>query len=261
MKNFIKFVIVIFVIIAIIYLGYTFIFTNKRASQTAESAQNSPFSISKITVYTSAHGINKNANFQQNNWVLDIWQYSDIAVFIDNGESTLSPENTVKALSLTDISISAPKLGTSNLYYLDTLTFGTPTISENYKLADYLEFTALNDSNENSWAKYNTPIFFTDCSNPITLKYVNNPVKENFEIQANEPVFFDGRLLKMAEIPLDDLAATIHFTVNLKSNDDKKFECKIALPISLENETSSIYDGSVLIENEYEDLSFEKVAE
>ena len=108
---------------------------------------------------------------------------------------TLTSSNTVKKLSLENISLSAPILGTPSLYYLDSLNFGTANFNGTYKLDDFLEFTVLNDENNNNNIQSNTPVFFTDCSNPITLKYVNPSIKENYTVTSNEPIFFDGRLL------------------------------------------------------------------
>lgn len=264
MRNFIKSLLIILLFVLMIYLFYHFVFVkfqNKHSLEKSslkinESSQNSPFSISKIVMYSSGYGENKNTSFQQSSWILDIFQYSDIAIYIEPAGNELHSSNTVKKLWLEEISVSHPKLGSASLYYLDSLNFGTPNIDENYELADSIEFTVLNDTNETSDIQYNTPIFFTDCSNPITLKYVNQKIKENYTITSNEPVFFNGKLLKMAGVALEDLKANIDFTIHLQSNDKQEFSYHLSLPICLENENVSILDGSVLVENEYENYKF-----
>lgn len=195
-----------------------------------------------MILYSSAFGENKNTTFQQTSWILNIFQYSDIAIYLENNGDTLDSFNTVKKLYLENMTVETPKIGSPNLYYLDSLNFGTPTINENYKIADSLEFTVLNDANKEDNIQYNTPVFFTDCSNPITLKYVNQALKENFEITSNEPVFFNGKLLKMANISLPDLETRIGFRIHVVNHENQDFYYDLSLPITLENEKNSVFE-------------------
>ena len=264
MKKYIKILLIIFLLILFIYLFYNFIllkFVNKHnleknSINISENYKSSPFSISKILIYSSGYGENQNTTFSQNSWILNILQYSDIAIYINNSGDELSSENSIKKLSITDINVPSAKLGINNLYYLDSLNFGTPNIDANYKINDSLEFTVLNDSNEEETIQYNTPIFFTDCSNPITLKYVNKSIKEKYNLNSNQPVFFDGKLLKMANINLKDLETNISFKINITSNSNKSYTYNLSIPIKLETETDSIYNGSILTQNEYDNMKF-----
>lgn len=264
MKNFTKIFLVIALAILLIFLSNRFIFSRffnktnleKESIEFTENYKNCPFEISKIILYSTAYAQNKNTTFQKSCWILDIFQYTDIAIYINNGNDEITEENSVKKLILENISITQPVIGYSKLYYLDTLNFGTENLNENYAIDNSLEFTIINDENKENWVQYNTPVFFTDCSNPITLKYVNQPVLKNYEIQSTEPVFFDGRVLKMANIDLYKLQTKINFTINLKSNSNKSYSYNLSIPINLENENSSIYNGNILIENKYENLKF-----
>lgn len=264
MKNIVKSLLIILLLIFSILLFYHFIgnkFRNKHNFEKSnvafsQNTQNSPFSISKVVMYSSAYGENKNTTFQQNCWILDILQYTDIAIYIDRTSAELNANNSIKKLSLQNLKISGPKIGSGDLYYLDSLNFGTPTKNETYKLTNSLEFSVLNDANKDNWAQYNTPIFFTDCSNPITLKYVNPAVKQNYPISSNEPIFWDGRLLQLANISLGDLTAIVEFTIVIENNQSQKFMYPFILSICLENESSSIYNGHILFEKEYENAPF-----
>lgn len=264
MKNLMKKILIVLLLILFIFLLYHFIlakFLNKYSLEKefinfSESIQNSPFSVSKAIMYSSAYGENQNTTFQKSNWILNILQYTDIAIYLEHSGKSLNSANTIKKLSLENIQISPPMLGMPSLYYLDSLNFGTATFHENYKLDNSIEFTVLNDENENNEIQSNTPVFFTDCSNPITLKYVNQSVKENYIVTSNEPVFFDGRLLKMANIPLSNLEANISFDIHLESNNSIDYFYHFSLPIYLENNNSSIYDGSIMIEKSFENYKF-----
>ncbi len=266
MKNFIKILFCVLLVFLIFFLFYHFIwlkYLNKYRFEKSsialhENSENSPFSISKVIVYSSGYGQNKNTTFQQSSWILDIWQYSDIAIYLKNSGEELNSFNTVKKLFLENIHFSSPKIGLPNLYYLDSLNFGTQSVNENYKIADSLDFTVLNDTNEEGSIQYNTPVFFTDCSNPITLKYVNRPVKENYTITSNEPVLFNGNLLKMANIDLKDLEITIGFRIHVVNHENEDYFYDFSLPISLESEEHSIYEGSILFKRDFENLKFMK---
>ena len=253
----IKLILTIFLMLLIIAF---LLFNNakNKKNSTDNLAENAPFSISKIKIYSSAYGENQTTSFQQNSWILNLLQYSDIAIYIGNGEDDLNQANTAKTLSIDNIKISNPKTGNSKLYYLDTLNFGTPTISEKYQLENNFEFTVLNDKNEESTILSNTPVFFADCSNPITLKYVNDSVKKNFNLSSTEPVVFNGTLLKLANIELKNLSATIDFSLNIKNYKNETYTCNLSIPISLANETSTIYDGSILDEIDCSKFKFTK---
>lgn len=265
MKNLLKNLLIISLSFLLIFLLYHLFtrFWNKHSLEQesikfSESLQNSPFSVSKIIMYSSAYGENQNTTFQKSNWILNILQYTDIAIYLEHSGKNLTSANTLKTLLLENIQISSPTLGNPSLYYLDSLNFGTATFHENYKLDNTTEFTVLNDENKNNEIQSNTPVFFTDCSNPITLKYVNQAVKENYIVTSNEPVFFDGRLLNMANIALTHLEANISFDIHIESNDNIDYFYHFSSPILLENGESSIYDGSILVEKSFENEKFRK---
>lgn len=114
MKNRIKILFLIFLLILLIGLLNHFIFqkwlSKIRFENDDISLQNSPFSIEKIILYSSSYGENQNTTFQQSNWILNILQYTDIAIYLEHTGETLNASNTVKKLSLENITLSTPKL-------------------------------------------------------------------------------------------------------------------------------------------------------
>lgn len=257
MKKFLKILFTAILFILCIYLFYYFVLVPFKAPQNStKNPENSPFSLAKIVVYSSAYGENQDTTFEQNKWILDIFQYSDIALYIDNGNAELNSENTIKKLWIENIKISNPSLGSPCLYYLNSLNFGTANFNAQDKMEESLEFTVLNDENLEDNLQYNTPIFFTDCSNPITLKYVNHSVKNGFEITSNEPLSFNGKLLQTAGISLENLSAKLQLTIHIINHNNEDFYYDLSLPIPLETETQSILEGSVLIESSYKNKKF-----
>lgn len=63
----------------------------------------------------------------------------------------------------------------------------------------------------------------------------------------------------MANIALSDLETNLDFSIHLVSNDDKHYFYQLTLPICLENQDNSIYDGNILIENNYENNKFSEI--
>ena len=186
-------------------------------------------------------GENKNTNFQKSNWILDVYQYTDIALYVDCSEA------------IQNLNISNFNSKTGNLYYLDANKFGTGDISKNYEITNTFDFSVLNDSNKDNSINYNTPVFFADGSNPITLKFVNI-IKKNFTIENNEKLKFDGSLLKRTNIKLEDLSTKISFDLNIKNYNNEEYTTKINLNIPIKNIDSTIFDGSILQEKNNQNI-------
>ena len=61
---------------------------------------------------------------------------------------------------------------------------------------------------------------------------------------------YDGSLLKNNNILLNSISCSISFDIYITNNLDEEFKCPIYLDIPLENESNSIYDGSItLVDN------------
>ena len=109
------------------------------ASKCMQSVYNfessSPFSINKIVYFSSANcnsKINSNSSFT----ISDLYQYTDIAIFINNNaDGNFTAENTLKNVTLSDINFSlAPSIGTPNLYFKNINDFASNKYDENNKI-------------------------------------------------------------------------------------------------------------------------------
>lgn len=244
---------VVFILLALdIYLFSNYIYAQLKNKHTLENYEvskyseiaNSEFKINKIILFSSASAINQNTNFQKNNWVLDIFEYTDIAIYFSKPD-TLTSKNAIKNLS-----ISNAKFNTSNnkfspaLYYLDARNFGTDAILSDYKIEDTLEFTVLNFDNKDNSIMYNTPIFFSDLSNPITLKFTNTLLK-NYSIENNQKLIFDGTLLSKTPLKLHNLKASLSFDINITNYNNEIYSANLNIDIPLENNEKNIYDGEI----------------
>ena len=105
-----------------------------------------------------------------------------------------------------------------------------------------IKFNIVYTNEENEKADYNKPTFYTDCSNPITLEYLNNDIATNYKMDENKSVSFDGSILKDAGISTENLACKVKFKINIINNEDEKYSCWINFDIPLDD----IYEGTTM---------------
>lgn len=199
------------------------------------------FTIDKIVCFsscTSDSTINSNNSTTINN----LSQYTDIAIFINSSVNSFSMQNTLKSVSIKDISFNVlPSSGTPNLYYKSLTSFATPNIVEDNLLDSELNFKVSAEDEIN----FDEPILFNNCANPITLSYRNSDIISNYTItNTDNSITYDGSLLKKCNVLLNNLNCSISFTVYIENNLGEQFRCPVYLDIPLESSTSSIYDGS-----------------
>lgn len=95
--------------------------------------------------------------------------------------------------------------------------------------------------------EYNEPFVYNNLSSPITLTYVNKDVKTNYQIKNSQTsIFYDGRLLKTANVGLTELACEITFKLTINTINNEEYQCKIHISIPLKTENATILDGSIL---------------
>lgn len=224
----------------------------KNNNEIYEENKTAMFNVSKIQYYSDVNAVSNRTTYQNPEWNLNVYQYTDIALYIERLDD-FSSENYIKSLNISDIKISDSKKGTQKLYYLNPLAYGNGDIlninSEN-EIKGILEYNIMNYENEDNDVKYSIPIFFEDCSNPITLRYVNNDILSNYVIGADEQISFNGSLLKRANILLEDIKADISLKINIITQNNETHSVDINIEIPLESTNKQIYDGPINIQKE-----------
>lgn len=114
--------------------------------------------------------------------------------------------------------------------------------NENIQGNDKIEFNIVYTNEENEKANYDEPTFYTDCSNPITLEYLNNNIVSHYKMDENKSVAFDGSILKEAGIETKSLNCKVKFKINIVNNNDEKYSCWINFAIPLDD----IYEGTTM---------------
>lgn len=254
-KKYIFYVVLTLLILLLFFLSFLSIksFTqNLKSTKAMENALNvdltSPFSVNKIVYFSSANAkseINANSSFTIN----DLYQYTDIAIFIKNNvnDGNYNAKNTLKSVSLSNISFSLqPSIGTPNLYFKNINDFANNSFDESKKIENNLDFEVSSEDE----IDYSKPILYNNCANPITLCYVNSGLKSNYTLTDNmSHISYDGTLLKRCGITLNSIACKLSFVINITNNLDEVYSCPFILNIPLSTESSTVYDGSLVVNN------------
>ena len=260
MKNFkfkiknvkLAFALLIILAIVVLLLFYHFVLAyvfsrNNFANQMIELSdenETSVFNIQKVLLYSDANAIDNSEDHSLKN--MSICQFTDLSIYLDNSSSNteLSSENTVKELYIDNINMTSKSdVGTKILNYKNPMNFGK---YKNIKELDNgrIDFKVINTNQENESQNYSEPTFYTDCSNPITLGYLNKDIVTNYSVSdASKSISFNGKVLKEANVSLDDINYTLNFTIHIVNNLNQKFAYNMKLDVNLNDDNGGIYNG------------------
>ena len=202
------------------------------------------FEINKITFFSSCDAKNKSAS-STNFTIENLYQYTDIALFITSPNEEKTLKNTLKSAYIDNIEYTKiPTLGTPNLYYKNIYNFAKSDIVDNNLINDRLDFNITSEDEAN----LDTPTLYNNLANPIVLSYVNSNIKTDYTLtDISTPITYDGTLLKKCEVLLNSISSSLSFDIHITNNLDEEFKCSVYLDIPLESEEESIYDGSVTL--------------
>ena len=244
------FTICILILCVLSFLYYDLIFRTSYAKdefsnqveKIAEQNENPIFKIQKILIYSSANAIDKSENESLQD--LSILQYSDIAINLDNTSTVydLTNENTIKELYIDNISITTGSdKGHQYVNYKSALDFAK--YQEIKELNDdKIEYNIVSTNTENSNTDYETPTFYADCSNPITLEYMNEDIITNYAASSDSnTISFNGKVLQEAGINLADINYTLNLTIHIINNLNEEFICPLRLSVNLDADDGGIY--------------------
>lgn len=200
--------------------------------------ENPTFSIEKIYLCSSANAIDNTS--EQKLDKLGLYQYTDIAVYLNNyKDNGLTEKNTLKGLYIDDIDIDLDyNIGKPSLVYTNLLKMGSReelsrmiAVAKNVQ-KEKIDFNILSTNKENEVADYEEPTFYADCSNPISLKYINE-ISAEYTVEKNTSATFDGSILEKAGIKPEDINARISFRINLVNNKDEYYSNYVSFQIPL----------------------------
>lgn len=213
----------------------------------ASKNQNTIFKINKITFFSSCDAKNKTAS-NSNFTIEDLYQYTDIALFITSTSEEKTLENTLKKVSINNIKFtSSPTLGEPKLYYKNINNFAKSEISEENLINENLDFNIASEDEVN----LDKPTLYNNLANPIVLSYINHNIKTDYTItDTSTPMTYDGSLLKRCNILLNNIACSFSFDVYVTNNLSQEFKCTIYIDIPLDLDNQSIYNGNITLKKD-----------
>lgn len=253
-KKLILFTITIFLFLVIFFLIYLLgnryiLKTNfeKSILTFASRNQDTIFRINKILFFSSCDAKNKNVS-NTNFTIENLYQYTDIALFLTNNVSENNEENTLKNLWIENIKYcKLPSAGEPNLYFKSINNFSKSNLSDENIINDKLNFNITSNDNEN----LDTPILYNNLANPITLSYVNQNIKTDYTItDTSSPITYDGSLLKRCNVITDTISCNLSFDIHIINNLNQSFKCTVYINIPLENEKQNILDGNLKLKQD-----------
>lgn len=236
--------------------------SNSSAKSLFEFSKNNQeeiFSVDRITYFSSCSAkieTNPNSTFK----VSDLYQYTDIAIFLENTHSNnsdntsnsiatenLTSKNTLKSVTISDIKYElSPSIGTPSLYYKNLNDFASSKFEKENIIENTLNF---NTTSENE-IDYSSPILYNNCANPITLCYVNSNIKDEYTLNNDiTDLSLNGSLLKKCGITLNSISCKLSFIITITNNLDEVYACPFILNMPLSTENSTIYDGSLTLKD------------
>ena len=250
------------VILALVYIDGKFILKKswgrhqfvKQMTNIVEANKDPVFKVSKILKYSGADTEDKTSD--QTLQDLSIHQYSDMAFYIDNLSNELTEKNTVRELYLDNFKIDVGyEKGIHTLYYKNPKEISKFRRNGENEIKDRLDYEIVYTNEENKNSNYDKPIFFTDCSNPITIEFVNEDIVTNYQVtKENGMVSFDGRIFNNLDLDLEKLSPKISFTIHLKNNLNESFVCNVSANMKLQTEEGSVKNGYII--EKIEDIDY-----
>lgn len=205
------------------------------------------FKVNKIVLFSNCDAKNKTAS-STNFTIENLYQYTDIAIFIDSPAQEKTLENTLKSVSIKNINFSTPpSLGEPKLYFKGLSSFAKSDLVEENLIKDSLDFTITSEDETN----LDTPVLYNNLANPLTISYVNTNIKSDYTItDTSVPITYDGSLLKRCNVSLEDIKCNFSFDIYITNNLDQEFKTTVFIDIPLETDEKSIYDGSIQLEKD-----------
>lgn len=243
-KDKINKVIAIFIIVIAFGVTLTLMLKYKIEGET-----NMPFVLSKIFIISSADITNKEDNPENKKWNFFINQYNDFYIEIKKNENYKKDEY-IKSVSIENIEISSSGNDSKNVYVFmpNSSNEGNLfTYDENYKVKDSLTYTGSAINNARN-------LQIGNQGGNLSFRVVNSKIAE-YVSDDNDEISYNGTLLKLAKINVEDIKFNISFDIVIKTiNNQYRGNYSVELPID-KVETDGV---SSLTKTEFNDIIFKR---
>lgn len=216
---------VILVIVVIIIMKYD-----------VEGEKNMPFKLSKITIISTAEGIEDSQNENNAKWKLNILQNNDLYFTISKNEN-YNKEDIIESIKIENIKIeSAPKIGEIKAYMPNSSDGRIYQYKDEYVITDKLEYTGSNTNNAKT-------LEIGNQGGNILISFVNNGIG-TYESNDDDIIKHDGSLINKLGKEKDDLNFSVSFDLVIKvKNKSYRSNINLNLPCGdIMQEGTSTYE-------------------
>ena len=89
------------------------------------------------------------------------------------------------------------------------------------------------------------------------MSYVNENIKTDYTLtDTSSPLTYDGSLLKRCGILLNEISSSLSFDIYITNNLNEEFKTTVYIDIPLESDTESIYNGSVTLKKDINNIFY-----
>ncbi len=203
---------VILVIVVIIIMKYN-----------VEGEKNMPFKLSKITIISTAEGIEDSRNENNAKWKLNILQNNDLYFTISKNEN-YDKEDIIESVKIENIKIeNAPKVGEIKAYMPNSSDGRIYQYKDEYIITDKLEYIGSNTNNEKT-------LEIGNQGGNILMSFVNNGIGV-YESNDDDTIKHDGSLIKKLGKEKEDFDFSVSFDIVIKvKNKSYRSNINLSLP-------------------------------
>lgn len=203
---------VILVIVVIIIMKYD-----------VEGERNMPFKLSKITIISTAEGIEDSQNENNAKWKLNILQNNDLYFTISKNEK-YNKEDIIESIRIENIKIeSAPKIGEIKAYMPNSSDGRIYQYKDEYVITDKLEYIGSNTNNAKT-------LEIGNQGGNILISFVNDGIG-TYESNDDDIIKHDGSLINKLGKEKEDLNFSVSFDLVIKvKNKSYRSNINLSLP-------------------------------
>jgi len=188
--------------------------------------KNMPFELSKITIVSTAEGMENKNNNENSTWKFNIIQNNDIYFNISKNES-YKKEEIIKNVKISNINIiEQPSIGNIKAYMPNSLEGRRFVYSNDYLIENELNYRGASKSNEKN-------LEIANQGGNFSFSLCNTEIGE-FESNSETEINHNASLIQKMEKTEEDLKFKVSFDLTIEL-EKKKYKTTIELELPCEN--------------------------
>ena len=88
--------------------------------------------------YSTANAISNTTNYQNPEWNLKVYQYTDIAIYLDRLNENVTEKNYIMNFEILNINVTSPE--NKEIYYMNPKMFGKSDLYLDSKIENNLKY-------------------------------------------------------------------------------------------------------------------------